>query len=219
MQTTRPRLDGDRNGSARRTTVSLPPSRRRRVPLAIGAALVAVACALLFALLYRSAGQQELALVMGRDVPAGRVITADDLVTQRLSSEGGIAFFPAASPAAVIGKAAAVDLVAGTLLSPRQVGRPRTLAPGEAVVSLSLPDGETPTVAVGDHVQLVMTAGPGQAADVGRGEVITDARVVEVAPDGSGKVAVSVAVGDDVAAQVASAAAANRVRLVRVAGS
>jgi flagella basal body P-ring formation protein FlgA len=208
---TRARVNGDR-----RSAVELPRSRRRRVPLAVAAALGAVACALLFALLYRSAGERDLVLVVQRDVPAGRTITADDLATRQVSTDGGIATVPAGQRSAVIGQAAAVDLVAGGLLSASQVGPPRDLADGEAIVALALPDGETPTVADGDTVQLVLTDAAGEGGS--GGEVIAEARVVEVAVDGGGSLSVSVAVDERRAAEIASAAAADRVRLVRVAG-
>jgi flagella basal body P-ring formation protein FlgA len=208
---TGPRVNGDR-----RPAVELPRSRRRRVPLALAAALGAVACALLFALLYRSAGERDLVLVVQRDVPAGRTITAEDLATRQVSTDGGIATVRAAQRSAVLGKAAAVDLVAGGLLSPAQVGEPRDLAEGEAIVALALPDAETPTVADGDTVQLVLTDAGGE--DGSGGEVIADARVVEVAPEGGGGLSVSVAVDERRSAEIASAAASDRVRIVRVAG-
>lgn len=207
----RARLNGDR-----RPSVELPRSRRRRVPLALAAALGAVACALLFALLYRSAGERDLVLVVQRDVPAGRTITAEDLAIREVAADAGIETVPAGRRAAVIGQAAAVDLVADGLLSAAQVGPPRDLAEGEAIVALALPDAETPTIAAGDTVQLVLTdaaAGGGST-----GEVLGEARVVEVAVDGGGALSVSVAVDERRAAELASSAAADRVRLVRVAG-
>lgn len=215
MQTLPPPNRARLNG-ARRPAVELPRSRRRRVPLALAAALGAVACALLFALLYRSAGERDLVLVVARDVPAGRTITAEDLAARQVSSDAGIATVPAGQRSAVIGQAAAVDLVAGGLLSAAQVGPPRDLAEGEAIVALALPDAETPTVAAGDTVQLVLTDAVDGAGS--KGEVMGEARVVEVAVDGGGALSVSVAVDERRAAEIASAAAADRVRLVRVAG-
>jgi flagella basal body P-ring formation protein FlgA len=164
---------------------------------------------------YRAAGERELVLVVQRDVPAGRTITADDLTTRQVSTDGDIATVPASQRTAVVGQAAAVDLVAGGLLSSGQVGPPRDLADGEAIVALALPDGETPSVADGDTVQLVLTAADAEGGAAG--EVIAEARVVEVAPDGGGGLSVSVAVDERRAAEIASAAAADRVRLVRVA--
>jgi len=154
-----------------------------------------------------------------RDVPAGQVVTPGDVAARKVSFETGVSFVPFEQRGQVIGRPAAVDLIAGAVLSARQIGRPHGLDASEAVVSLSLPDGETPSVSAGDEVQLVRTTAQARTDGTDDGVVVGTARVVEVRRDASGKVAVSVAVDRGVAAEVAGASAANRIRLVRVTGS
>lgn len=216
MQTlTRPREDA-RGRVPQSGADVLPRSRRRRVPLAIVAALVAVCSALLFTLLYRSADDRKLVLVVAHDVPAGRVVNASDLVVRKVGADAAVSLVPVADRSSVIGKPAAVDLVAGELLSRRQIGAVRGLDPSEVVVSLSLPDGETPSLSPGDEVEVVR-AQPGTRNDApDAATVMGVARVVEVRRDANGKVSVSVALPRDLAADVAAASAANHVRLVRV---
>ncbi len=192
-----------------------PPSpvgvRRRRLPLALVAGLIAVGCALLFSVLYQSASQRDPVIVIRKAVPAGRVLSVDDLMIRDVAASRGVGLVPAADRSRIIGMAALVDLAPGQLLAPGQVGEARQLAADEAVLSLAVPDAATPTLAVGDRVQVVDTAN-------GTGDgVLGEGRVIEVSgPDGAGKLAVSLAVDPDLAPRMASAGAKDTVRLIRV---
>lgn len=217
------RAAGGRAG-AERLGVTPPPSpRRRRVPLAVSALLAAVATALAFGVLWLNAGDRVDVLVLARDVTAGTALAVEDLAVARLAPDPAVRTLPGSERGAVIGQPVTASLPAGTVLSDRLLGPASTVGPGEAVVGLSLSGGETPSVrlAPGDAVEVIVTAPAAEAAqsDVALGSITARAAVHEVAPaeDGSGDQIVTLRLPRDAAAQIAGAAAADRVRLALVA--
>ena len=216
------------NGHARTTLRLTPPPTRRRPALLVLALLLVVAGALGTASAVSRAGHRVAVLVLSRDVPEGAVITSADLTTADVSSSG-LASIPASAAATVVGERATVALLAGTLLTHSALASGPALAPGEEVVGLALRSGQLPAegLAVGDHVSVILTAAPGQAAPsgpatsgAGPGSVLVpDAVVYAIAAPGpsSGSNAaqvVSVEVPATLAGTLAAAGVAGQVALV-----
>ncbi|WP_240958469.1 SAF domain-containing protein [Streptomyces chilikensis] len=98
-------------------------------------------------------------LVLARDVPAGAALTARDLRTVKVAAEAGVV--PVADTAKVLGKQARVPLVAGSLLSGRQMGEAADFPPaGWSQVPLAVEaGGSPPDLTRGKRIAVV--AGPG----------------------------------------------------------
>lgn len=218
-------------GRAEDAGVAPTSMRQRRWPLALVAALVALGSALVFAVLWLNAGNRQPVLAIARPVPAGQVLSADDLRVVRVSSDPGIDPIPASRRGAVIGQTATSGLVPGSLLTEGQLGGSVTLlGPGQAVVGLALKGGQLPTsnLKVGDQVVIVQTPPPGAgsaavdpsgaAGTQGTGFVLGAGRVfgIDKAEDGSRDVVVSLSVAREIAAGVVAAASGDRVSLVLV---
>ena len=127
-----------------------------------------------------------------------------------------------------LGRRAAVDLVAGTLLTTAHLRSGSPVAAGRAVVGVALDAGRLPAARLqpGDRVQVVQTLPPtgdpaAASGDGPLGRVIADVEVVAVRAEGtdagSGSTLVTLDVAEGDAPQVAGAAAADRVSLVQVA--
>ncbi|MER5481295.1 SAF domain-containing protein [Streptomyces sp. NPDC002734] len=103
-------------------------------------------------------GRTEV-LVMARDVPAGQELTARDLRVAKVAAEASVV--PVADLASVLGRQARVPLVAGSLLSERQVGEQADFPPvGWSQVPLAVEaGGSPPDLTRGKRVAIV--AGPG----------------------------------------------------------
>lgn len=220
-----PQVRPSADGQGRRSAVGAPavPMRRRRLPLTVVAVLVAASSALVFALLWLNAGDRRAVLAVAAAVSAGEVIEAGDLVVVRVSVDPVLAPLPASARADVIGETATVDLVAGTLLTDAQVGAEALLPTGQAVVGLALDGGQVPTprLGAGDRVQVVATAVTQPTADAAEdgalGRVMAEGEVFAIEPAAQGAgVLVSLIVDEDVPADIAGAAAADRVSLVLV---
>ena len=143
-------------------------SRRRRQWPRVGIGIVVVVgCALGFAATSLQVGGRAGVLELRASLPAGGVITVADLGVVQVFAPG-VATLPAAEKASVVGRAAAVPLVAGSLLSPADLGPAVALPAGQAEVAVALkPGGFPPEVAAGDHV-LVVTL-PATATGAGSG--------------------------------------------------
>jgi hypothetical protein len=194
-------------------------ARQRRWSTALIALLVTVGSALAFALLWLDAGDREPVLALANTVPAGQVIEAGDLTVVRVSADPQLRLVGSGDRDEVIGQTAAVDLLAGSLLTEGQLGdHSELIDAGEAVVGVTLPRGEVPigTLGVGDRVLVVRTAA--SIAQEGRASLLTSGRVfaVDELDDASGSVRVSVVVDAEVAPDVASANALDQVRLALV---
>lgn len=197
--------------------------RRRRISLAVLALLVSAGAALTFAVLWSNAGQRLPVLAVAQPVAAGEEIGAADVVVVRVSTDPGLQPLAASMRGEVIGQRAAVGLVPGTLLTAGHLSAGPPLGDGQAIVGLALRGGRVPSTALrpGDHVQVVLTAAPGagEGDQAGWGRVLASGTVfgIEALDDATGGVRVSLLLDSAVAAEVAGAAAADRVSLVWVA--
>jgi len=231
------------SSSQRGSTIRIAPSKTLRRPvLAVGSVTLLVTCAALFALIYAHSSRLESVIAVARQVPQGQVVSLGDLRQVDISIGNGITAVPVDQAQEVVGKPAAVTLLVGTLLSPSDIGGPKALGSGEAVVGIDLKPGMVPASGVrpGERVLIVLTGQSGSplTADASGGtaspgprsssaatfstEVIAKATVVEVddSPDdsGAGDVVASVEVASDMAPIVADASAAGQAALVQVGG-
>ena len=205
-----------------------PPKDARRRPLrALVMVMVAALCAAGFAALLAAAGDRQAVLAMARTVPAGRVITADDLRVVEVSADKALRTLPAGQRDEVVGRSAISTLVAGTLLTNAQLAERVGPAVGESVVGLRLKGTRVPPASMGpgDRVQIIQTASPTEAdvsvTEEGQlllGSVLTEGRVlsVERTREASDTVELSVAMQAVDAPAVAGAAAADRVTVVLI---
>lgn len=181
----------------------------------IGAAVVAL-CAITAVVLFSSAADRTAAVMMVRDVPAGSKIDAADLGSAAVSASGKVRTIPASQADTIVGRIAAVDLTAGSLLNPAQVTDAAALPAGTVVAAAVLKDGQAPAdLTAGDVVEIVETttadaSGTSDAVSRGTGTVLD----VSSPGDGEGDSVVSLAVPSKDAVSVSAAGAAGRVSLV-----
>jgi hypothetical protein len=153
-------------------------------------------------------------LALARPVPAGQVIKASDLKVVHLSIDGGLQLLAPSVQSQVVGRPAALDLSAGTLLIAADVGTRKGLSGGKAVVGLSLKAGELPNaqLAAGDRVALVDTGGDNGPS------VLAVVSIAEIKNGGSpsGTAYVSLLVDERDAPTIAATGAAGRIVLVLV---
>jgi hypothetical protein len=183
--------------------------------------LLVLGCALAFADASVHLGSREEVLVVAQPVAAGQVLTAGDLRAAGVSTGSGLDVVLVGGESSVIGRRAAVPLVAGSLLSATEVGAFPPVGSGSDEVAVGLKAGAfPPDLAPGDRVQVVPVASTsgGGAGSVASGSPV-DATVlgVDAAPPGSGSPTVfSLQVGRGDADEVASLAAAGEASLIEV---
>lgn len=201
---------------------ALPKVQRQRRPfMAILAVLLIFGTAAVFASAYMSSSKRTPVLTIKRDVIAGQIIQREDLGTAEMAGSGVTAIQVAAAPS-VIGKTAAVDLRAGTLLNTAMFSGETIPAKGEAVVGVALKAGFLPSsLPEGATVQIVLVPLPSatqEQAAVGADVVLVkEARVLNINDDAqTGAVVVDLVVPAEQATAVARAAATNTIGLVQV---
>lgn len=202
-----------------------PTPPRRSLPwVALGVLLIA-GFALAAVLASQHLGQRRAVLAVSRPVAAGQPLEAGDLQVVHLASDGPVRPIAAAEEPSVVGRPAAVPLVAGTLLTSAALGPAATLGPDEAVVAVALKAGQFPSgLGTGTRVLVADTGDAGSAAGgtqagVPAGSALVDsAVVVDVqGPGDTGEATVvSLRLPARDATLVAAASAAGRVALVQL---
>ena len=218
-----------------RTQSRLPAAGSSRRPMVVVAsAFVVFASIAVFTSVYSSATRQQAVIVVTHDIQQGQVITSSDLGQARVSIAGGVVPVPVAEASELNGKRASVTIPAGSLLVSSDLTTAPQVAPGNAIVGLSLKPGQLPSegVKTGDQVMVVQTASPGTAvgsvgslsgsggvAGGAAGVLVPEAPVFQTAApsaaagDGASEL-VSIEVSATLAAAVTTAAVADQVSLV-----
>jgi hypothetical protein len=194
--------------------------RQRRWSLALVAVLTTLGSALAFVVLWMNAGDRKPVLALRNDVIAGQIIEADDLTVVRVSADSGVSLVSSSARDDVIGKPAATNLLAGTLLVPEVVGTADGLESGTAVLAIPVPVAQLPAdeLDTGDNVTIYRTAQSGDEGEDTAAAVIGEGRVFSVAEDDSDSVIrVSVTVDETIAAEIANAVAADRFYVAKTA--
>jgi hypothetical protein len=149
-------------------------------------------------------------------VDRGGVIAAEDLMVVRVSVDPAIQVVPSAQLQTLVGKRAAADLAAGSLVSPAEVTDVVAPVTGESIVGIALTLGQLPAEPLrpGDRVRLVLT--PAAQGEVTTSQVAIDAVVQGVtSPAADGQtVVVDLVVPAPRAPEVAALAGTGRVALV-----
>ena len=192
--------------------------------------LLVLGCALAFTDASVHLGSREEVLVVAQPVSAGQVLTGADLGTARVSTGSGLQVVVAGEEAGVVGRRAAVPLVAGALLTEAEVGSAPPVGSGSDEVAVGLKAGAyPPDLAPGDRVEVVPVvsstgpAGSGTSATGSGTAAVSGSPVhatvlgVDTAPAASsGPTVVSLEVASRDAEEVASWAAAGEASLVEL---
>lgn len=196
--------------------ISPPPKLRSRPALiAVGVALVALGGAAA-AYLTTAVGHTEGVLAVRTSLDRGEVIRAQDLVRADINADPALRTVPAADREQVVGKRTAVDLAAGTLLTPEALTTTVVPAEGQSLVGLSLQAGQLPAQPLrqGATVRLVDTPRAQDEPPTGT-PTATTATVVEAhAPAEDGSRIIDVTVPTAQAVGLAARAATGRIALV-----
>jgi len=148
-----------------------------------GAGLVAV-CGVGGGVLLSSIGGRVPVLQVAVPVAAGQKVTAEDLRTTGVAADAAVGLIPGSQEARVVGRIAAVPLVAGDLVTENKVGSSAAFPPaGQAVASAELKAGSFPAeLKAGDQVAVQINAeGQGTAqSPQGPGDPLKNAMTATV---------------------------------------
>ena len=196
--------------------------RQRRWSLALLAVLVTVASALGFVVLWMNAGGREPVLALRRNVTAGQTIEDDDLQVVRVAADPGIDPIASSARDDVVGRPAAADLLAGTLLVPGAIGSPSGLEAGQAVIAVPVSPEELPAdLEGGDRVVLLQSSTNASAGEGPTAEIIGDGTVIAIQrdDDGGSTVSVSVRVAEGLLPEIAAAIQSDSITVAQAASS
>jgi hypothetical protein len=220
---TAPRTNGQRTSADTPPRAARGPGRHRQLPLVVVGVLLVLGCALAFTDASLHLGSREEVLVVAQPVSAGQILAAGDLRPARVSTGSGLNVVLADDESSVIGRRAAVPLVAGSLLTGTEVGNVPPVGSGSDVVAVGLKAGAyPPDLAPGDRVQVVpvssSSSSDGSSATVTSGSPV-GAIVLEVEPASAvsdSPTVFSLQVSASNAGEVASLAAAGQASLIEV---
>lgn len=213
------------NGARRRPSPNSSPvvgatakaAARNRTRVIAGAFLLVVS-ALVAGLLYADLGNRVAVVAIAHPVAVGQVIETSDLTQVLAGQVDGIKTVPWSGRSSVIGSTAAVALVPGSLLNPRQLAKGATIDPRAAVVGAVLKPGQFPVGLRPGDVVLAIVLPPEAASATGQGRIDPPimATVAAIAPlaDTGGGLSISLAVPPGDAAALAVAGARGRLSLV-----
>jgi len=159
-----------------------------------------------FTLVFASADKRVAVLQVVRDLPAGTQLTADDVRSIDVSADPSLAVVYAVDLPTVVGQYAKVRIAGGGLLSSGLLQARPLVAPGAAVVAVTLPAGEVPAgLRERSQVEVVMpTTGDTLPLPPVTGRVVG----LPAAPDSvTGQMSLSLEVSSADAVTVANAAA------------
>ncbi|MFI6576148.1 SAF domain-containing protein [Nocardiopsis sp. NPDC050513] len=164
--------------------------------------------------------QRQGVLVADRDLPAGHVVTTDDLRIAQITVGEGVSVIGERSLEEALGRALTVPVADGAILPSTALGPDSAYPPAqEAVVGAALMPGRFPaSIQPGSAVSVVVIPeDTGQVAEQETSAEAFPARVQSVEDAASdGSVIVELAVSALDAAQISSAAATDRVTVVQV---
>ena len=179
--------------------------------IAIGTilSLVAVGAVLL---VFSTADRRVAVLQVVHDLPAGAQLTASDVRSIELSTDPSLAVVRVADVASVVGQYTKVRIVSGGLLATGLLQTTPLVAPGSAVVAVTVPSGEMPAgLRERSQVQVVLLPNGGTAAPP---PVVGRVVGLPISPDTvTGQVSISLEVASIDAVALASA---TRVRVVLI---
>lgn len=194
-----------------------PPPKLRRRPALVAAAVAAICLgALLAAWAWTSTTNTTEVLAVRDAIIRGSVITADDLVRVRISTDPALDPVPVSAVDSVVGQRAALDISGGGLLTRDAVTASVVPAAGSSVVGVAVTAAQAPSepLQAGDQVRVVVTPPTGDSAPAAT-PAFSDAEVVGTRyAEETGQLVVDVLVPHADAALVAARAATGNVAIV-----
>lgn len=201
---------------AKRESVAPAPRLRRRPVLVAASAAAVCLGALLGVWAWTSTSNTHEVVAVRQTITRGETIGQEDLMTVQVGVDPGLKTIPGERLANLVGKRAAMDMAAGSLVTDEEVTSKVLPEQGKSVVGVALPPSLMPGEALvaGDHVRIVATPGP--QGEVGQGEpAAITATVVGLYPNGeNGQTVVAVEVPQERAAELAARSATGKVALV-----
>jgi hypothetical protein len=196
--------------------------------------LLVLGGALAFADVSLHQGTTDEVLEVSQPLSAGQIVQSSDLAFVRVSAGTDLSSIPVSDEASMVGRPAAIPLVAGALLTRSEVGAPSPVDSGSDVVALGLKSGQyPPDLVAGDQVQVVLvgtSSGSGGSGASAAGNLGSDSASasssnpisatvlnVDIAPtDSDNPTVFSLQVGRSNADEVATWAAAGDASLVQL---
>ncbi|MER7840157.1 hypothetical protein ABTY98_30760 [Streptomyces sp. NPDC096040] len=212
----------------------LPTAPRERKPaLAALAVLLILLGALGATTLVLQAGDRVEVIKITQEIPAGSSVTTNNVTSVMVAADDSIHYVKWSQLDGLKKLKAINTIPAGVVAVGEMFGSGSSLAAGKSTVGLSLKEGQYPNnLQVGDTVAAyrVVTnssSSTGGSSSTGSGDslIVSQAKVTYVPPDKSGdlvsstNLAITLAVDNDKAADLAQAAANSQVALVRVPGN
>lgn len=202
---------------------------QRRTRRVAGGALLIVICAVLGYFAWQQVSTTESVVATRTLIPKGSVITRGELTVRQVNADSGLQVIPSTQVGSLIGKQAASDIPAGSIVPTGATAAGPMAKDGQSLVGVLVKPGGAPVTGLeaGSRVRMLGLAAPqGQDATTGdttgttgtgsstdlpevKGLVV---RVTQV-PDGSGT-SVDVAVDSNYAAEMQRLAAAGKVAVV-----
>jgi hypothetical protein len=201
--------------------VATPPKPRRRWGLFAAMVLVVCLGALGNVWLHAASTTAQLVVVARSTIERGAVITAEDLMTVRIEVDPSLHTVPGGDLAGLVGGRAALDVAAGSLLTPESVTQENVPPAGYSLVGVGVTQSMMPgtQLMAGDEIRVVATADQQGGTSTAATPVSVTATVVgtQTGVDTTGLgaetiITVQVPTGD--AAQLAAMASAGKVAVV-----
>ena len=198
------------------------PGRRNPRWIALGVIAICLGGLLAYAV-YARVSTETRVLAVGATVYRGEVVEASDLTSVVLHGDPPGPTIRATDQASVVGRRAAFDLPAGTLVAPGSLADAALPDTGRSVVGLRLPTGRAPATLLVPSAPVRVVALPAPSNGTGTGDSLSGktyaGRVVGASPGADGtSTVVDVEVDAGQAPAIASLAAQDRIALVRDAG-
>jgi len=135
-----------------------PPLRRRPKLIAVGVALIALGGAV-SAYIFTAGSNAVSVVAISDNVQRGQQITDADLTTANITPDPALHTVPSSQRASLVGKRAAVDLSAGSILTPADTTTALIPGPTLALVGVAVTAAQLPAqpLVAGDTVRVVDT--------------------------------------------------------------
>ena len=208
----------------RRAATGPQRPRNRSWGLVTLAALLVLGLGLAVAAWGLQVGDKASVLAVGEPVAKGQVIQREELVSTSVAGVSGA--IPVGEIDTVLGKSAAVDLVAGQILTGEMTATDPVPGAGESVVGLALDPTRVPSVglAPGDQVDVIAVpagdTGQADPADTDAPETLAEgAELLAVRGEATagGQLLLTLVVDAEDAARLAAYSTQNRVAVVETA--
>ncbi|MFC1405729.1 MULTISPECIES: SAF domain-containing protein [Streptacidiphilus] len=197
------------------------PRRARRPMLMVAGIAVAAVGALGAYTMVNQVGNRVAVIALAHPVPKGQVLVSADLTVAQVAPDPALQPIAAADSSSVLGKTAAVDLPAGTLLTRSSVQAGAPLTTGKSVVGVLAKPGMIPAgrLQPGQAVTVVQTPTQSAGGKLPVAPLTISAVVVSVsAADSNGNQVVDLAADPADAPQLAVWSAAGQDAIVTAAG-